>query len=129
MYKIALALAGLSFAASTSAAELYHLNKTAKFNYEIPVAYFFNLVTENCESGEPPAIDLNVPPIGGTVCKRPSMVTVSNIWSGRKQHCIGTSARGVRVVYSPFRSFTGPDSMQFTVKVTPPWTRAYETKI
>src|SRR5437868_417539 len=112
MRPIALASALISLAASTSAAELYHLNKTAKVNNELPVAYFFKILTDNCESGEPPEIDLNVPPIGGTVCRRSGMVTARNIWSGRKQHCIGTSVRGVRVIYVPFRSFTGPDSMQ-----------------
>jgi len=129
MRKIALTFAVFSLAASTSAAEIYKLNKTAKARKELPVAWFFKNLKDNCESREPPEIDLNIPPKGGTVCLRSGMVPVRNIWTGRNQHCIGTNVWGVRVIYIPFESFIGVDSMQFTVKMRPPWNRTYEANI
>jgi len=130
MRTIALTFAVFSFAASTSAAEIYKLNnKTAKARKELTVTWFYKNLKDNCESGEPPEIDLNIPPKGGTVCLRPGMVRVRNIWTGRNQHCIGTKVWGVQVIYIPFESFIGVDSMQFTVKMGPPWNRTYEGKI
>src|SRR6266545_754003 len=125
MRPIALTFVVLSFAASTSAAEIYKVNKTAKAGKELSVNWFFKNLKDNCESGEPPEIDLNIPPKGGTVCLRPDMVPVRNIWTGKHQHCIGTRVRGVRVIYNPLESFTGVDRTQFTVKVGPPWNRTY----
>jgi hypothetical protein len=129
MRTIALTFAVFSFAASTSAAEIYKLNKTVKARKELTVNWFFKNLKDNCESGEPPEIDLNIPPKGGTVCLRPGMVRVRNIWTGRNQHCIGTKVWGVQVIYIPFESFIGVDSTQFTVKMGPPWNRTYEAKI
>ena len=129
MRTIVLAFAVFSLAASTSAAEIYKLNKTAKARKELVVTWFFKNLKDNCESGAPPEIDLNIPPKGGASCVRSGMVLVRNIWTGRNQHCIGTRVRGVWVIYIPFGSFTGLDSMQFTVKMGPPWTRTYEAKI
>src|SRR5262245_62017827 len=123
MRTIALTFVVFSLAASTSAAEIYKLNKTAKAGKELSVTWFFKNLKDNCESGETPEIDLNVPPKGGTVCLRSDMVRVRNIWTGRHQHCIGTTVRGVRVIYIPSESFTGVDSTQFTVKMGPPWNR------
>jgi len=131
MRTIALSLAVLfSLAASASAAEIYKLKtKTAKAGKELAVAWFFKELRVNCESGALPEIDLNIPPKGGVVCIRSGMRDVRNIWSGQNQHCIGTRVRGVFVIYIPFGSFTGLDSMQFTVKVGQPWTRTYDAKI
>src|SRR5215467_2628136 len=128
MRTIALAFAVFSLAAPTSAAEIYKLDKTAKARKELPVTWFFRNLKDNCESGEPPEIDLNIPPKGGTVCLRLGMVPVRNIWTGRNQHCIGTSTWGVRVIYVPFENFIGVDTMQFTVKMGRPW-RTYEANI
>ena len=62
---------------------------------------------------------------------RSGMKPVSHIWNGngRTDHCIGTRVRGIWVIYIPFGSFTGIDSMQFTVKMRPPLARTYEAKI
>jgi hypothetical protein len=74
MRTIALTFSVFSLAASTSAAEIYKLNKTAKARKELPVTWFFKNLKDNCESGEPPEIDFNIPPKGGTVCLRSGMV-------------------------------------------------------
>jgi hypothetical protein len=129
MRTIALTFAVFSLAASTSAAEIYKLNKSTKARKEVLVAWFFKNLKDNCETGEPPEIELNIPPMGGTVCLRSGMVPVRNIWTGRNQHCIGTIVRGVQVIYIPYGSFTGVDSTQFTVKMGPPWNRTYEANI
>ena len=60
---------------------------------------------------------------------RPGMVRLATPWSGRTMHCIGKRISGVFVVYLPFGSFTGLDTMQFTVKVQPPQARTYEAEI
>jgi hypothetical protein len=129
MRTIALALAVFGVAAPTSAAEIYKLNSTAKAGKERPVAWYFRNLRTNCETAGLPELDLNIPPEGGTVCMRLEMRPVRNIWYGGNQHCIGTKVLGVRVIYIPFGSFAGLDSMQFTVKMAPPVTRTYESKI
>jgi hypothetical protein len=130
MRTIALAFTVFSFAVSTSSgAEIHKSNKTAQARKELAVAWYFKGLKDNCETTDFPEIDLNVPPKGGTVCMRSGMKPVSHIWNGngRTEHCIGTRVRGTWVIYIPFGSFTGLDSMQFTVKIRPP--RTYEAKI
>jgi len=132
MRTIALAFTVLSLAVSTSSgAEIHKLNKTAQAHKELAVAWYFKGLKVNCETTDFPEIDLNSPPKGGTVCMRSGMKPVSHIWNGngRTDHCIGTRVRGNWVIYIPFGSFTGLDSMQFTVKMRPPLARTYEAKI
>ena len=131
MRTIALAFTVLSLAVSTSSgAEIHKLNKTAQAHKELAVAWYFKGLKDNCETTDFPEIDLDIPPKGGTVCMRSGMKPVSHIWNGngRTDHCIGTRVRGIWVIYIPFGSFTGLDSMQFTVKMRPPLARTYEAK-
>src|SRR5262245_46654335 len=108
MWTITLALALISLAAA-SAAEIQRLKKTANAHKELRVQGQANFNGDICESrGALPKIELNIPPKGGTVCMRPGMVRVQNIWAGtNNQHCIGKMVSGVFVIYTPFRSFTG----------------------
>ena len=52
MRTIALTFAVFSLAASTSAAEIYKLNKTTKARKEVLVAWFFKNLKDNCETGK-----------------------------------------------------------------------------
>jgi hypothetical protein len=124
-------LASSSFAMSASAAEIYHLNKTAKIGRELTVGGYFRDLRENCETKELPEINLTVPPKGGTVCMRATMTPVRNIWNGKNQHCIGKSVQGIWVIYLSFGNLTGLERMQFTAKVgqAPSLTRTYEAEI
>ncbi len=128
MRTIALALAFFSLAATASAAD-YKLKKTTKAHKELVVYGYFNLKGVSiCESGRPVEIDLNIPPKGGIVCMRPSMVRVEYTWSGKSQNCIGKRISGVRVIYMPFGSFTGFDTLQYTVRGGSA-TKTYEAEI
>ena len=49
MRTIALTFAVFSLAASTSAAEIYKLDKTAKARKELPVTWFFKNLKDNCK--------------------------------------------------------------------------------
>src|SRR4051812_49180372 len=102
MRAMALASAAFSLAASTSAAEMYKLDNTAKAGKERPIAWYFRNLRANCETTGMPEIHLNIPPKGGAVCMRSEIRPVRNIWYGENQHCIGTRVLGVRVIYIPF---------------------------
>jgi hypothetical protein len=57
------------------------------------------------------------------------MARLQYVWSDRIQHCIGKRIGSVFVVYIPFAGFTGLDTMQYTVRVQPSYTRTYEAEI
>ena len=84
-------------------------------NKERLVGNYFTTISDTCETRKLPEIDLNVPPAGGTVCTRPGMGFLHNVWSGGKQYCIGKKMFGALVFYRPFGSFTGLDTMQYAV--------------
>jgi hypothetical protein len=92
---------------------------------------YFAGISDTCENKKLPEIDLNIPPAGGTVCMRPGMTRLHNVWSGGAQHCIGKMMFGAVVIYIPFRSFTGVDTMQYTVRagVQPSQSKTYEVEI
>ena len=115
MRTLALALAFFSLAAAASAADIHKLKRTAVANKERMVGNYFTTISDTCETRKLPEIDLNVPPAGGTVCMRPGMGLLHNVWSGRIQYCIGKKMFGALVFYRPFGSFTGLDTMRYTV--------------
>jgi hypothetical protein len=124
----ALALTFFSLAAA-SAADFYKLKMTATASKELRV-HAYTHTDATCESKEPPPeIELNIPPTGGVACVRPGMVRLQYPWSDRIEHCIGKRISGVFVIYIPFAGFTGPDTMQYTVRVQPSPTRTYEAEI
>ena len=131
MRTIVFGLAFFSLAAAASAEDIHKLTKTAKAHKELRVQGHANFNGNICESRGPlPEIELNIPPKSGTVCMRPGMVRVQNIWAGPpNQHCIGTKVSGVFVIYISFGSFTGLDTMQYTVKGVQSATRTYEVEI
>ena len=125
----ALALTFFSLAAAASAADLYKLKKTATASKELRV-HAYTHTDGTCESREPPPeFELDIPPTGGIACLRPGMVRLQYVWSDRIQHCIGKRIGSVFVVYIPFAGFTGLDTMQYTVRVQPSYTRTYEAEI
>jgi len=128
MRTIALALAVFSLAAAASAAEIKKLKKTGTTQKELAVNGHVRIKDTCASREEPPQIDLDIPPKGGTVCVRPGMVSVRERWSGRNQHCIGKRVSGVLVIYKSFASFTGLDTMQYTARV-PSDARTYQVEI
>ena len=127
MRTIALALAFISLATAASAAGIGKLKKAGKTQKELAVNGLVN-IKDTCESREPPEIDLDIPPKGGTVCVRPGMVRLGETWSGRNQHCIGKRISGLFVIYKSFASFTGVDTMQYTARVQSD-SKTYEVEI
>jgi hypothetical protein len=107
------------------------MKKTAKAYKERQVGNYFTSISDTCENKKLPEINLNIPPAGGTVCMRPGMGTLHKVWSGKVQHCIGKKMFGALVIYRPFGSFTGLDTMQYTVGAgVEPWqSRTYEVEI
>jgi hypothetical protein len=69
----------------------------------------------NCVAEEAPEIYLDVPPQSGFVCVRTSRVTVRKLYGG-KAECLGRSISGIEVIYLPQRTFTGIDTIRYTVK-------------
>jgi hypothetical protein len=128
MRAIAFGLAIFGLVAAASAQDIQKLKRTAKSPKELAVQGHVS-IDDTCEARDLPEIDLDIPPKGGTVCMRPGMVRLATPWSGRTLHCIGKRISGVFVVYLPFGSFTGLDTMQFTVRVQPPQARTYEAEI
>ena len=127
MRTFALALAFFSLAAAASAADIHKLKRTAVTYKERQVGNYFISISDTCESRKLPEIDLNVPPAGGTVCARPGIGLLHNVWDGTRQHCIGKKMFGALVIYRSFASFTGLDTMQYTIRGTP--SRTYEVEI
>jgi hypothetical protein len=127
MRTIALALAFIGLAAAASAADIRKLKKSGTIQKELAVNGLVN-IKDTCESKEPPEIDLDIPPKSGTVCVRPGMVRLGETWSGRNQHCIGKRISGVFVIYKPFASFTGLDTLRYTARV-PSDSKTYEVEI
>src|SRR5262249_1991160 len=117
MRTIALALAFISLTAAAYAAEIGKLKKAGKTQKEMAVNGLVS-IRDTCESREPPEIDLDIPPKGGTVCMRPGMVRLGETWSGRNQQCIGKRISGLFVVYKSFAGFTGLDTMQYTARTS-----------
>ena len=128
MRTIAFGLAAFGLVAAASAQDIQKLRKTAKAPKELAVQGLVS-IDDTCESRDLPEIDLDIPPKGGTVCMRPGLVRLSSTWTGNNQHCIGKRISGVFVIYLPFGSFIGLDTMQYTVRVEPPQTRTYEAEI
>jgi hypothetical protein len=131
MRTLALVLASFSLGAAASAVDIHKLKRTAVAYKERPVGNYFTTISDTCETRKLPEIDLNVPPAGGTVCMRPGVGHLQNVWGGNVQHCIGKKMFGALVIYRPFGSFTGLDTMQYTVRGgEEPWrTRTYEVEI
>ena len=128
MRTIALGLAVFSLASAAFAVD-YQLKRTAKGHKELTV-YGHAIFRGDCESRGPVEINLNIPPMGGTVCMRSGMVPLRTTWPGTSQHCVGKRISGVFVIYIPFGSFTGPDTMLYTVRVQPSLnSRTYEVEI
>jgi len=127
MRTIALALALFSLAAGASAVEINKSKKTAKADKELEVRGLVN-IKDTCESREPPEINLDIPPKGGTICVKRGMVRLGETWSGRNQHCIGKRIAGVFVIYKSFAGFTGLDTVRYTASV-PSDARTYEVEI
>ena len=114
MRAIAFGLAIFGLVAAASAQDIQKLKRTAKSPKELAVQGHVS-IDDTCEARDLPEIDLDIPPKGGTVCMRPGMVRLATPWSGRTLHCIGKRISGVFVIYLPFGSFTGLDTMRFTV--------------
>jgi hypothetical protein len=123
---LALALAFFSLAAAAFAEDPCKLKDTTTASKELGVHGYVR-TNETCEGKEPPEVDLNVPPMGGTACVRPGMVRLHHVSSDRFQHCIGKRVRGVFVIYIPFGGFTGLDTMQYTVRTRS--SQTYEAEI
>ena len=132
MRTFALALAFFSLAAAASAEDIHKLKRTANAYKERSVGGYFASISDTCENTKLPEIDLNIPPAGGTVCTRSGLALLHNVWGGGgPQHCIGKRMFGALVIYTPFRSFTGLDTMQYTVRggPRPLDSRTYEVEI
>jgi hypothetical protein len=126
MRALALALAVFSLTAAASAEDPYKLKNTTTAAKELRVHGYVR-TDETCEGKEPPEVDLNVPPMGGTACVRPGTVRLHHVSSDRIQHCIGKRVSGVIVIYIPFGGFTGLDTMQYTVRTRS--SQTYEAEI
>jgi len=131
MRAFALALAFFSVAAAAPAADIHKLKRTAVAYKERQVGNYFTSISDTCETRKLPEIVLNNPRAGGTVCMRPGMGLLHNVWSGRNPQCIGKKMFGALVFYRPFGSFTGLDNMQYRVgRGVEPWqSRTYEVEI
>ena len=128
MRTIAFGLAVLGLVAAASAQDIQKLKRTAKSPKELAVQGHVN-IKDTCETKEPPEFDLDIPPKGGIVCTRSGMVRLASPWSDRNQHCIGRRINGVFVIYVPFGTFIGLDTMQYTVRVEPSQMRTYAAEI
>ncbi len=125
---IALGLAVFSLASAAFAAD-YQLKRTAKGHKELTV-YGHAIFRGDCESRGPVEINLTIPPMGGLVCMRSGMVPLRTTWPGTSQHCVGKRISGVFVIYIPFGSFTGIDTMLYTVKgMTKMYTYEFEITV
>jgi hypothetical protein len=127
MRRLAFTLVFFSLAAAASAQDVLKLRKTATASKELRVHGYVH-TDETCESKELPEIELNIPPVGGIACVRPGIVRLQFVWSDRIQRCIGKRFDGALVIYVPFGSFAGVDTMQYTVR-TPSQARTYEVEV
>jgi hypothetical protein len=89
------------------------LSKIGKADHELVIRGYVR-TDANCAGVEPPAIDLDVPPVHGIVClRRTDDVLIEHASNTR---CLGRKISGVKVVYLPRRGYAGSDSLRYIIR-------------
>ncbi len=91
-----------------------HLTMATKSPNEVRIRGYARF-DMNCAAKEAPEVYLDVPPMSGFVCVRTSSVTVRKLYGGAAG-CLGRTMSGIELMYLPRRTFTGIDTIRYTVK-------------
>jgi hypothetical protein len=92
-----------------------HLSKTGEADREI-VLHDHAGWDRTCAAIAPPSVQLDRPPLHGTVCVRADDIRIEYISYGTQAHCIGRMVRGLRLIYRSHAGYAGGDVVHYSVQ-------------